>query len=359
MASDFVQAVVRRPGRVPYIVLHNDDQMADLRRFCCGGYTIYKTVIGVDKTFNLSDLHVTVTVYKNLSLLSRRSGDHPIFMGPVFLHGNSDQETYKHFFHHLKMQLDTGDCMPNPVFGSDEEKAIRCAIKNSFPESQIMCCSRHLSKNLNALLSDKVGLSKKERKEIKKVLFAKDGGMNAARNAHEGEDIINDIADKYDSNTKKYILKIKEHLVSNLALSLRRDLDSQYTWTNNNCESYNHVLKQVVDWKSLHLLKLRQFSLPKRGARSLVLGSFVCHLSTPNLLYLEKSGNQCQLKAVANATENFSKPKCPLTPMCCRAQTAQVPPISQLQEEKKTSQRKRKQTAKTTTPRKRSRHTVE
>ena len=100
MASDFVQAVVIRPGRVPYIVLHNDDQMADLRRFCCGGYTIYKTVIGVDKTFNLSDLHVTLTVYKNLSLLSRRSGDHPIFMGPVFLHGNSDQETYKHFFHH-------------------------------------------------------------------------------------------------------------------------------------------------------------------------------------------------------------------------------------------------------------------
>ena len=67
-----------RYSRVPYIVLHNDDQTADLRRFCCGGYTINKTVIGVDITFYLSDLHVTVTVYKNLSLLSRRSG--PVFL---------------------------------------------------------------------------------------------------------------------------------------------------------------------------------------------------------------------------------------------------------------------------------------
>ena len=31
------------------------------------------------------------------------------------------------------------------------------------------------------------------------------------------------------------------------------------TWTNNNSESLNHVLKQAIDWKSKRLLELVKF----------------------------------------------------------------------------------------------------
>ena len=37
---------------------------------------------------------------------------------------------------------------------------------------------------------------------------------------------------------------------------MRPDVLATYTWTNNNCESYNHKLKQLVHWKSQKLVDL-------------------------------------------------------------------------------------------------------
>jgi hypothetical protein len=80
---------------------HLDEQLADLHNFCCQGHT----VIGTDKTFNLCDMFVTVTCYKQLSVNRQRTDEHPIFMGPIYLHDKSDFESYCHFFYHLKMKL--------------------------------------------------------------------------------------------------------------------------------------------------------------------------------------------------------------------------------------------------------------
>ena len=59
------------------------------------------TVIRVDKTFNLSQLHVTITAFKNLPVYEKVPGEHPIMLGPIFLHGNSDFDTFLLFFSHL------------------------------------------------------------------------------------------------------------------------------------------------------------------------------------------------------------------------------------------------------------------
>jgi hypothetical protein len=55
-------------------------------------------VLSFDKTFNLSSLFVTLSTYANKALLRMSTGDDPIFLGPVFLHGNSDAATYNVFF---------------------------------------------------------------------------------------------------------------------------------------------------------------------------------------------------------------------------------------------------------------------
>ena len=53
---------------------------------CCGGPSTMSTVIRVDKTFNLSQIHVTITAFKNLSVYEKVPGEHPIMLGPIFLH---------------------------------------------------------------------------------------------------------------------------------------------------------------------------------------------------------------------------------------------------------------------------------
>ena len=52
----------------PLITLYTDQKINYTKRFCCkeGG-----TVLGMDKTYNLGDFHVTPTVYKDLSVIKR------------------------------------------------------------------------------------------------------------------------------------------------------------------------------------------------------------------------------------------------------------------------------------------------
>ena len=82
-------------GRVPHVVLCSERQLNEIKAFCfdkqCG------SVLSFDKTYNLGSLYVTLGVYRNLALQRVGSGDIPIFIGPIFIHGNSDFATYAHF----------------------------------------------------------------------------------------------------------------------------------------------------------------------------------------------------------------------------------------------------------------------
>lgn len=42
------------------MILYTDEQIQDVRRFCCGAPLAESTVLGVDKTFNLGQFHVAV-----------------------------------------------------------------------------------------------------------------------------------------------------------------------------------------------------------------------------------------------------------------------------------------------------------
>ena len=62
-----VKSIIRDQSKAPCLIFYTDEQMADIRNLCCSG----ETVIGVDKTFNLCDSHVTATCFIS-SLLSVR-----------------------------------------------------------------------------------------------------------------------------------------------------------------------------------------------------------------------------------------------------------------------------------------------
>ena len=134
----FVRTIIRDKNKTPTIILYNDEQILDVKNLCCTG----QSVLGVDKTFNLCNMHVTVSCYKQRSVVRTRTAESPIFLGPIFIHDNSDFESFGNFFYHLKMKLIDSD-LQNLVIGTDDEKAMVKAIKTAFPESTHVLCSRH------------------------------------------------------------------------------------------------------------------------------------------------------------------------------------------------------------------------
>jgi hypothetical protein len=109
----------------------------------------------VDKTYNLGDVHVTPTVFKDFSV-KRRQREHPITFGPTFIHTNSSARTYCSFFYDIADNLSEEE-IRNIVIGSDEEIAFTVAIRRSFPGATHTLCIRHLRQNTDRYLEDEVG----------------------------------------------------------------------------------------------------------------------------------------------------------------------------------------------------------
>ncbi|GFO31032.1 hypothetical protein PoB_005753700 [Plakobranchus ocellatus] len=80
------------------VLLYDDQQIQDILRFCCPPVTCRSTVLSFDKTFNLGQVNVTLAVYKNLSVYRRTTNKHPLFCGPMFMHGESDVTTFFYVF---------------------------------------------------------------------------------------------------------------------------------------------------------------------------------------------------------------------------------------------------------------------
>ena len=248
----YVRAVIRTNNKTPGVILYSDEQIEDIKNLCSTG----KSVLSVDKTFNLCQMHVTVTCFKQLSVVKSDSKEAPIFIGPIFLHDNSDFDTYCHFFHHLKVKLvDTN--LKKLVIGSDDERAMVKAITTAFPEATHILCTRHLRQNANQKLVDDA-IDKREKDKIMGMLFGEEGIINADDTVCFEQKSAE--FDAYCSNStvsfQTYFQKrLKEQLRTKVNEPVRHNIVSA-GWTNNNCESINHVLKQAVDWKSKSLLEL-------------------------------------------------------------------------------------------------------
>ena len=254
--TEFIQMIIRKPQKVPCIILYTENQIIDIVRFCCSRPTAESTVLGIDKTYNLCDLHVTVSSFKNLSLFSKNTLDHPIFLGPFFLHGNSDADTFFEFFHHLSGKLKKLGIENMPMVGSDDEKALKKAVQLAFPQSPKLSCVRHLKQNVNRFLQNKIGMKLKEKNMVLKTIFGDNGVINA------DDDLSLEFRLAVAEHTFppegcSYFESIKTILQENYNASQTPTFKNLKTyWTNNNSESMNHVIKQKIQWKPCNLVEL-------------------------------------------------------------------------------------------------------
>ena len=156
--------------------MYIDEQLQDIRRFCCSAPIGETTVLGVDKTFNLGQFHVTLTCLKNLSILRRDTNDHPIFLGPMYIHGSSKTSDYRVFFNHIYSALDNS--RSSPTVGSDDEKVLRNAIAQAWPQGHHIYCHRHLRTNGTECMLI-TSLSDQQKKPVLTAVFG-DAGVTAA-----------------------------------------------------------------------------------------------------------------------------------------------------------------------------------
>ena len=101
----FVQMVTHTKDKVPSVILYTEQQIESVRSYCCSSPHGKTTVLGFDKTLSLGNVHLTVCNFKNLSVKRKDTNDHPIFAGPMLLHGNSDLNTFRQFFQHPAWKL--------------------------------------------------------------------------------------------------------------------------------------------------------------------------------------------------------------------------------------------------------------
>lgn len=83
-------------------------------------------------------MHVIATCFKQNGVVRDVTGE-----SPLYVHDNSDFETYSTFFNHMRTKLMDTDTT-NLVIGSDEELALVNAIVKDFKDSNHILCKQHL-----------------------------------------------------------------------------------------------------------------------------------------------------------------------------------------------------------------------
>ena len=241
----FVQQVINYKDASPAAIVYTSNQINDVRRFCLKG----GVVLGVDKTFNLTELHVTATVFKNKSVVRDATGDHPLFIGPSFIHGHSTKVVFSSFFTQLAHELKGSDTSGMTI-GSDDEKALTSAIKGAFPQSYHVLCTRHLRENTSRKLSE-LGVSEHNKKDIVNSIFghrgicASDNELILEERVKHARKLVNEKIPIASTYIDKLVPQIIESVVKPQQAGV-----ITFDWTNNNSESLNHIIKQAVQWKS-------------------------------------------------------------------------------------------------------------
>ena len=93
-SCEFVQNFSKSKNKLPNIVCYTQNQEEDLTFFLSQKSG---NAIGVDRTLNLAHFYVTALVYKNLRVIRKEFAEHPLCVGPIFIHREVTYE-YNHFY---------------------------------------------------------------------------------------------------------------------------------------------------------------------------------------------------------------------------------------------------------------------
>ena len=91
-SDTFVRSVEATQKRMPSVILYDDRQISDIKGLCFGGKE--GSVLAYDKTYIQPRLCLRD---KNSALCHPQNNESKLFLGPIFVHGHSDFDTYTYF----------------------------------------------------------------------------------------------------------------------------------------------------------------------------------------------------------------------------------------------------------------------
>ena len=243
---DFVKEVVYTEGnnKPPSFICYTAAQMTDMQQYL---KTNPDCILGIDRTFNLGAVYVTNFVYKNTKVIRKETGDHPIFVGPMFLHWEGSFLSYHTFLSHVKARLSEKLKGIDIRIGSDDESGLTKAIDDVFPGITRLLCTKHIKDNISEHLKNKIGINDKDRNCLLSVIFGSNGLVNAS-DSFEFNYLADDLCSNFPYFENYFNTRLRQRLEDHV-LQPKIQLKHERLWTNNNCESINHVFKKAIEWK--------------------------------------------------------------------------------------------------------------
>ena len=123
-----------------FFYLSTDRQVEDVVKICCTGQNT--SVLGIDTTYNLCDMRVTDSCYRNKRQIRNGSGHHPVFLGPVLFHFTKDDQTFTRFA--LELQTSNPETIKLKEIGIDMEDDIFNGVQLLFPDVPELYCGHHM-----------------------------------------------------------------------------------------------------------------------------------------------------------------------------------------------------------------------
>ncbi|CAC5358289.1 unnamed protein product [Mytilus coruscus] len=247
--TDFVKEVVYTEGnnKPPSIICYTKDMMKDMTPFLKSDND---RILGVDRTFNLGAVFVTNFVYKNTKVIRKETVSIPYSLVNYFWEGS--YLNYHTFFSHVKARIQESVRIIDLRIGSDDESGLTKALDDVFPYpgTTLLLCTKHMKDNVSDHLKNSVGCNDKDRLQIIDKIFGSTG-LVTTDDSVEFDLKSKEIVQKYPQFATYFNAHLKDRLFDHVSVPMKQLKNQDRLWTNNNCESINHVFKKSINWKTI------------------------------------------------------------------------------------------------------------
>ena len=236
------------------------------------GSSLLGMYVAVDTTYNLGNFCYTYVISQYGS--SRQANTkNSNFFGPVMVHYPCDTSSYRELFEYIRQELGESTQI---IIGSNGEKCINNAIKDVFPNSIHLYCTRHVKKNIERhLLKSQLTLA--DRQKLLELIFDSPDSLIQAEAEQQYNERLNSLRDvcngivSWSSNQNQletgnfytWFLRYQNDVFQNHLIAEVR-IRAAYVdhhgaaklYYNNDVESINHVLNSTTNWELLPLSEM-------------------------------------------------------------------------------------------------------
>jgi len=254
--NKMIQSIIVKESAYFYFMC-SSRQIEDIIKFCCSDKD--SCVFSVDTTFNLCDLWVTDSSYRNKRIISNSTGDSPVFLGPLLFHFTKDEPTFNRFM--LEMVAMDPAIMKMKKLGVDMEDAIFNGIKSIIPDITHLYCVRHLRQRDEKKIDDLLAKTKsssaeknKAKSNILKDVYGDRNGTSLEYGLAEAKDMedfnvkLVSLKERWESlcpNFYDWFLKRrKEKFENNVICSAREGTNVTGMYYQNDVESLHYIEKR-------------------------------------------------------------------------------------------------------------------